>query len=356
MPAMARFVVHYAAMVRQQPYLQARRPGIPEPRRNAPRDRTLAGIAVATLVVAVIVLFGALPHESETRVAAADVTPTPPVDVAATGTTTLSGEAGLATSPAPVPIDLPGLVIDGPGDVALAPTATPAPVAAGDPTSGSPFADPPTSAAPEQLTGYRWPLYQARMTSFFAPRDTGFLVVDGQRIHQGLDITTFCGDEVLAAHGGTVVAAGRRFAYQIGFIEPPEAFYRKIDRTGTIGSLPIVVVIDDGNGYRSMYVHLSQASVKQGDVVRTGDLVGLEGMTGNATGCHLHYELVRMDGPWMRVAAARVKVDLYPAWQRERIDPLRVLSLKDKRAARFVPGIEPPRVSPGLGRPTVRQR
>jgi murein DD-endopeptidase MepM/ murein hydrolase activator NlpD len=193
------------------------------------------------------------------------------------------------------------------------------------------------------------------MTSFFAPRDTGFLVVDGKRIHQGLDITTYCGDHVLAAHAGRVVAVGRRFAYQIGFIEPPDDFYAKVDRLGTLSYLPIVVVIDDGNGYRSMYVHLSEGLVKRGDMVKAGDEIGLEGMTGNATGCHLHYELVRMDGAWMKVAYGRVREDRYPAWQRERIDPLRVLSLKDKRAARFVPGIEPPRVSPGLGRPTAPQ-
>ena len=240
-----------------------------------------------------------------------------------------------------------------PADVTQVGIPSPTPAAIGDESPGQPTDPPPTSAEPEKLTGYHWPLFHARITSFFEPRSTGFLVVDGQRIHQGLDITTYCGDHVQAAHAGTVVAAGRHFADQVGFISPPDAFYAKYEKAGTMGELPIVVVVDDGNGYRSMYVHLAQTSVKIGDHVNAGDTVGLEGMTGNATGCHLHYELVRMDGPWMRVAAEQVKENHYPLWQRARIDPLRVLSLKDPRAARLVPGINPPKVSPGLGHPTA---
>ena len=48
-------------------------------------------------------------------------------------------------------------------------------------------------------------------------------------------------------------------------------------------------MIDDGNGYRSEYVHLNEADVEAGQVVQAGDVIGLEGATGFATGCHLHY-------------------------------------------------------------------
>ena len=51
------------------------------------------------------------------------------------------------------------------------------------------------------------------------------------------------------------------------------------------------MVIDDGNGYRSIYAHLGRAAVEKGDLVRAGDLIGWEGASGNATGCHLHYAL-----------------------------------------------------------------
>lgn len=189
------------------------------------------------------------------------------------------------------------------------------------------------------------------MTTFFGPTTAGFLTVGGERIHPGLDTTTFCGDQVHAAHAGVVVAVGRRFAHAVGFFGPLDRFYAKIERRHSIGLQPIVVVVDDGNGYRSMYVHLEKALVKVGDHVRHSTVVGLEGRTGNASGCHVHYELVRMDGRWMRVAAALVKEFGYPAWERERVDPLRVLSLKSKRAGRFVPGILRPRLPRDL-RPT----
>ena len=51
------------------------------------------------------------------------------------------------------------------------------------------------------------------------------------------------------------------------------------------------VVIDDGNGYRSIYAHFGKVVVKKGQTVKAGQLLGYEGMTGRASGCHLHYGL-----------------------------------------------------------------
>jgi murein DD-endopeptidase MepM/ murein hydrolase activator NlpD len=363
-------------MARHEPYLQASRPEAPTTGRQ-PWRRSLPFVASIAILAAFVVVLSAAPRGEDAH--AADPGSRGPITAAVTATGTPLPQTSTApaptpstprasaptlaapaeTSAAPRPTDLPldhplsAATPSLPPDVNHVGIPSPTPPAIGDGSPGQPTDPPPTSAEPEKLTGYHWPLFHARITSFFERRDSGFLVVDGQRIHQGLDITTYCGDHVQAAHSGTVVAAGRRFADQIGFISPPTAFYNKYEKAGTMGELPIVVVVDDGNGYRSMYVHLYQASVKIGDHVKAGDTVGLEGMTGNATGCHLHYELVRMDGPWMRVAPEQVKENHYPAWQRARIDPLRVLSLKDPRAARLVPGINPPKVSPGLGHATA---
>jgi len=49
------------------------------------------------------------------------------------------------------------------------------------------------------------------------------------------------------------------------------------------------VVLDHGLGLYSMYFHLDQAKVKEGDRVEKGQVIGLAGMTGRATGPHLHW-------------------------------------------------------------------
>ena len=51
------------------------------------------------------------------------------------------------------------------------------------------------------------------------------------------------------------------------------------------------VYVDHGNGVVSMYFHLSEPTVKEGDEVKRGQTVGLTGMTGRATGPHLHFSL-----------------------------------------------------------------
>jgi murein DD-endopeptidase MepM/ murein hydrolase activator NlpD len=51
------------------------------------------------------------------------------------------------------------------------------------------------------------------------------------------------------------------------------------------------VVIDHGYGYKTLYGHLSQIKVNVGQVVSSGNLIGLVGSTGNSTGPHLHYEV-----------------------------------------------------------------
>lgn len=55
------------------------------------------------------------------------------------------------------------------------------------------------------------------------------------------------------------------------------------------------IVIDHGFGYKTRYAHLSSFLVKEGDVVKRGDLIGLVGSSGKSTGAHLHYE-VEKDG------------------------------------------------------------
>ena len=91
-------------------------------------------------------------------------------------------------------------------------------------------------------------------------------------------------------------------------------------------TLPIMVVIDDGNGYRSMYAHFGRIVVRKGDTVKAGDLLGFEGMTGRASGCHLHYGLYSPEDPGVfRIRPDVVKRMKLPKAQIARIDPLLVL-------------------------------
>lgn len=89
--------------------------------------------------------------------------------------------------------------------------------------------------------------------------------------HEGLDIESPAGAPVRAAARGKVVRSGY------------EALY---------GNL---LVVDHGNGFRTLYAHLSERLVRAGDLVRKGEVIGKVGDTGRTTGPHLHYE-VRVNG------------------------------------------------------------
>ena len=71
--------------------------------------------------------------------------------------------------------------------------------------------------SPGALTGYVWPLPNGRLTLGFGPSRWGSRVVEGELFHDGVDLATFCGDRIVAAHAGTVLAAGRRFDWFMGW-------------------------------------------------------------------------------------------------------------------------------------------
>jgi murein DD-endopeptidase MepM/ murein hydrolase activator NlpD len=92
-----------------------------------------------------------------------------------------------------------------------------------------------------------------------------------QQMHAGLDISANIGTRVIASARGVVSWASTQNAY---------------------GNL---VAIDHGHGLSSRYAHLSKISVKVGDEVERGAIIGEVGNTGRSTGPHLHYE-VRLNG------------------------------------------------------------
>lgn len=89
--------------------------------------------------------------------------------------------------------------------------------------------------------------------------------------HKGIDIANRASPNVLAADSGTVVVAGWPDGYGYG------------NR----------VIIDHGNGYKTLYAHLSSIYVVSGQTVARGAAVGRMGTTGRSTGIHLHFEVIK---------------------------------------------------------------
>jgi len=107
------------------------------------------------------------------------------------------------------------------------------------------------------------------------------------------------------------------------------AYYARLDAKHLWDYLPIMVVIDDGNGYRSLYAHMYLLTVNVGDWVTAGQLIGYEGMTGNATGCHLHYGLFSpLEKATFGVDTGVVARMLLPTTETARVNPLLVLPFR----------------------------
>lgn len=107
--------------------------------------------------------------------------------------------------------------------------------------------------------GYYFSPFKGVVTSHFGWREG--------RIHKGIDIDLEKGDKVSAAFDGKV-----RFA----------------KKQGGFGN---VVILMHPNGLETVYAHLSKIKVKEGDVVLSGQTIGLGGNTGHSSGTHLHFEL-----------------------------------------------------------------
>ncbi len=218
-----------------------------------------------------------------------------------------------------------------------APGASSAPVVIGAGSIASPTTDPPAGifATPAplptprpigELTGYRWPLPHGRLTLPFGPTGWGSRIVDGEKFHDGMDLATFCGDHVVAAHDGLVLAAGRDYDHLMGWVGDLQPYLDRLAKKKLRRTLPIVVVVDDGNGYRSIYAHFSKVVVKKGQTIRAGDFIGYEGMTGHATGCHVHYGLFSpLETATFGIDPGVVKRMKTPAAEIARIDPALVL-------------------------------
>ena len=110
---------------------------------------------------------------------------------------------------------------------------------------------------------FDWPVDRARLTR-------GFLPHARPRPHLGLDLAAPRGTPIFSAHGGQVIYAGTGFRGYGRF-----------------------VIVEFGDEWATFYSHLDRILVRQGQVIKKGELIGKMGRTGRATGNHLHFELRR---------------------------------------------------------------
>ena len=70
-----------------------------------------------------------------------------------------------------------------------------------------------------------------------------------------------------------------------------------VTKSGYSKGLGNFLSLSHGNGYETMFAHLSKRLVKRGEKVKRGQIIGLVGNTGRSTGSHLHYEVRRYGKP-----------------------------------------------------------
>jgi murein DD-endopeptidase MepM/ murein hydrolase activator NlpD len=140
----------------------------------------------------------------------------------------------------------------------------PALAEASRPTTGSATPRPPVTtalAAPARFTGrFEWPL-NGPILARFGPLAPG-------KVSDGINIAAAAGTPIRAAADGVVAYAG--------------------DQIGVYGGL---VLINHGGGWVSAYGHAARIDVQRGQAVRSGDVIGRAGATGQVQTSQLHFQL-----------------------------------------------------------------
>jgi murein DD-endopeptidase MepM/ murein hydrolase activator NlpD len=136
-----------------------------------------------------------------------------------------------------------------------------------NPAASAPF---PTSAGHSTKYRFIWPNPTGVITQGFGPSTLAFepSFAGFSHFHTGVDVAAPQGTPILAADDGVVALVGM----------------------GTTGYGNYVVLAHAG-GVTTLYGHLLAATVKQGDRIKQGQVIGLEGSTGNSTGPHVHFEV-----------------------------------------------------------------
>jgi len=128
----------------------------------------------------------------------------------------------------------------------------------------------PTSVGHSTKYRFIWPEPKAQLSQPFGPSRFWFEPAFGSypHFHTGIDLVEPFGSPVYAADDGVVALVGKSSSGYGNY-----------------------VVLAHSGGLDTLYGHLSTSLVKVGQTVTQGQVVGLEGSTGNSTGPHVHFEL-----------------------------------------------------------------
>ncbi len=187
-----------------------------------------------------------------------------------------------------------GLALDGRYQLRIALAGAGASSTTDAPAGGG--ASPEAAAPPPGSTSVKTFTFVGAVFPVRGPHDYGegaaaFGAGRGGRSHQGQDVMADCGTPLVAARGGVVTMRARH---------------------ALAGNY--LVIQDPVTGQSHMYAHLREpASVRRGQRVETGQPIGVVGDTGDASACHLHFELWTSPG-WYRGGAPLDPLPALRAW------------------------------------------
>lgn len=270
--------------------------------------RILAG-ALAALILTMLLPLSALADEADVPVESPsfevsfdvdtgqeEISEDPPADIEATPEPTAEPTAEPTQEPTPtpestatpaptaeptaVPTATPGVT----ATPTAVPTSTPEPIAV---PSASPVVTPTPTPSPQPVAN---PVKLEHDVLDNVDKDCIYLfpVPNSSEItqeysaeHKAIDIAASSGSPVYAAEDGTV-----------SYVQIWDGSY---DTTG-IMSYGHMVEVRHADGNTTLYAHLSEINVQQGEKVVRGQRIGRVGSTGNATGPHLHFEVITSEG------------------------------------------------------------
>jgi murein DD-endopeptidase MepM/ murein hydrolase activator NlpD len=159
----------------------------------------------------------------------------------------------------------------------------------------------------------RWPLDNVKITQKFGNTDFAKSGAYNGAGHNGIDFGVAIGTPIRSSLSGVISAVGNT------------------DEVPGCYSYGKWIMVRHGNGLSTLYAHLSSINVSEGQSVETGQVIGLSGFTGYATGPHLHFGLYVSDAVQFvklgqvksktNCANARVPVSPYSGY----LDPLEYL-------------------------------